>query len=98
MSQEEGKRELQHPQASRDRETIRAIGKEGATRYGLVELARLRVRYRGFPGAKDIQESLDGLLRAWNLTEEKLFEQTREIHWQESIYHSRDDESREDWM
>jgi Protein of unknown function (DUF3288) len=89
----------QHPQASKDRTAIGHLLSGAPTDGNLVELARLRIRYRGFPGARDIQADLDRLLQQWQLTEEELFVKTRAIYQEGNVYASvrsnkRDDE---DW-
>ena len=45
----------------------------------LVEVARLMMRYEGFPGARDLQDDLAKLLRLWGLDREALHTQTRAI-------------------
>ncbi len=91
--------EQQHPQYKKDRETVNILLAVKATPSDrdLVELARLRIRYHGFPGAKDIQNDLDKLLEQWQLTEDELFAQTRKIHEIAHVYRSRP-EDQEDWI
>ena len=80
-------REQQHPQATSDRQILnQLLAAPIPTDYQLAELARLRIRYHGFPGARDIQTDLDRLLQQWHLTEEQLFEQTRLLHAQRAVY------------
>lgn len=69
---------------------------EDPTDFNLAELARLMVRYQGFPGGRDIQTDLATVLKKWQLTPETLFEKTREIHAREPIYTVRSNK-REDW-
>ena len=64
--------------------------------FNLVELARLIIRYEGFPGARDIQNDLKKTLQQWKLTEEQLFEKTRAIHQQGDVYKGLG-RGREDW-
>ncbi len=45
----------------------------------LVDAARLLMRYQGFPGARDLQEDLDKLLRLWGLSRDELHARTRQI-------------------
>jgi hypothetical protein len=94
MSQ--GNQDQLHPLAAKDRAIVESLLDGEPTDYNLAELARLRIRYRGFPGAKDIQADLEKLLTKWNLTEEKLFESTRKIHSLGHIYRPKSDG--EDWM
>ena len=85
-----------HPKAAEDRAIVDTLLAEECNDYNLAEFARLRIRYRGFPGAKDIQADLEKLLKQWNLTEEQLFESTRKIHSSGQIYRRKSDQ--EDWM
>ena len=78
--------EQQHPQARTDRSIVDTLLMEEATDRNLAELARLRIRYRGFPGARDIQADLDRVLQKWQLTEDLLFEKTRKIHATGNVY------------
>ncbi|KOR36738.1 MULTISPECIES: DUF3288 family protein [Planktothricoides] len=94
MSQ--GNQDQLHPLAAKDRAIVESLLDGEPTDYNLAELARLRIRYRGFPGAKDIQADLEKLLAKWNLTEEELFEYTRKIHGLGHIYRPKSDE--EDWI
>jgi hypothetical protein len=92
--------EQQHPRASQDREIVNILlsVSDNPSDENLAELARLRVRYYGFPGAKDIQVNLDKLIEKWNLTEEELFEKTRQIHQTTRIYKGRSKKGdEEDW-
>lgn len=86
----------QHPQAGRDRAIVNSLLRDTPSEYNLAELARLRIRYHGFPGARDIQRDLDKILQGWGLTEEELFERTREIHARGRVYRTRTDQ--EDWI
>jgi len=88
----------QHPQARTDRATVTQLLTSEPTDFNLAELARLRVRYRGFPGARDIQRDLETLLDRWQLDEESLFIKTRAIHAQGPIYKGRSNkQDEEDW-
>jgi hypothetical protein len=85
-----------HPLAAKDRAIVDSLLSEECNDYNLAELARLKIRYRGFPGAKDLQADLEKLLKKWNLTEEELFEATRKIHSSGHIYRTKGEQ--EDWM
>lgn len=85
-----------HPQWSRDRATLDSILQGEATDLNLVEAARLRIRYNGFPGAADIQRDLDNVLDRWGLSETDLFAKTRAIHTQDRVYRGEGND-REDW-
>ncbi|MGB0564891.1 MAG: DUF3288 family protein [Spirulinaceae cyanobacterium] len=90
--------EQRHPQEMRDRRILSQLNSEGRSDYNLVELARLRIRYRNFPGARTLQAELDQLLVSWQLDEEQLFALTREIHATGQIYRrSKDGEEPQDW-
>lgn len=92
-------KDQQHPQYSRDRrlvdELLRVIG--APTDYHLAELARLMTRYRGFPGARDLQRDLEKTLRQWQLTEEQLYDRTRQIHATGQVYQQAAEAQQEDW-
>ncbi|MBW4573857.1 MAG: DUF3288 family protein [Aphanothece sp. CMT-3BRIN-NPC111] len=88
-----------HPQASRDREIVNRL-LEGTPDepLNLAELARLRIRYCGFPGARDIQRDLDKVLGQWQMEEAELFEKTRQIHAAGPFYKVRSNkQEQEDW-
>jgi hypothetical protein len=88
----------QHPQDKGDREIVNRLLRGDANSYNLAELARLRIRYRNFPGAREIQRNLDSLLVRWQLTEEQLYETTRQLHATGQVYLRRGQgEEQQDW-
>lgn len=89
--------EQQHPQEKQDRETINRLFSEAVTPYNLAELARLKIRYRNFPGARQIQRDLELLLTQWGLTEEQLYETTRQLHAAGKVYQLRQGDEQQDW-
>ncbi|HAX80793.1 MAG TPA: DUF3288 domain-containing protein [Cyanobacteria bacterium UBA11372] len=90
--------EQQHPLYSSDRQIIDKISQEGPTDYNLAELARLKIRYNGFPGARDIKADLEKLLQQWELTEAELYQKTRQLHANSRIYQVRSNKKEEeDW-
>jgi Protein of unknown function (DUF3288) len=89
-------KDQQHPQWGSDRQSVSSLLTGEPTDYNLAELARLRIRYNGFPGARDIQADLDKVLKLWGLTEAELFAKTREIHQTAEVYKGRGGK-REDW-
>jgi hypothetical protein len=89
--------EQKHPQYQKDRAIVNHLLTAERTNFNLLELARLKIRYRGFPGARDIQEDLEKTLQRWNFTEETLFAATREIYAQGQVDRSRSQEQ-EDWL
>ncbi|MDY6783396.1 MAG: DUF3288 family protein [Cyanobacteriota bacterium] len=88
--------ERRHPQEKRDREIVDRLLNEGKSDYNLAELARLRVRYQGFPGARAIQNDLKNLLIQWGLTEEELFARARQLH-KNGLYRRDRHGNAEDW-
>jgi hypothetical protein len=97
MSQAAEFKDQQHPQWSLDRQTVDILlAASDPTDHNLVELARLRIRYQGFPGARDIQADLDKVLEQWDLTEAALFEKTRQIHAIAQVYRGQTSK-RDDW-
>lgn len=97
MAEASGGKDQQHPLQNRDRPTIDILLAQEATDYNLAELARLKIRYQGFPGAREIQQDLDKVLQRWGLTEAQLFEKTRQIHDIGGIYKSRGKKEEQDW-
>lgn len=91
-----GRKDQQHPQWSRDRQVADRLLREDADDLNLAELARLKIRYQGFPGGRDIQKDLDKVMQRWSLTETELFTKTREIHNRTQIYTVRSNK-KEDW-
>ncbi len=91
-------KDQQHPLWQSDRAIVDSLLAGEPNNYNLVELARLQVRYRGFPGARDIQKDLEKVIQQWGFTEATLFEKTRQIHTGEPIYKSRGRKgNEEDW-
>lgn len=86
-----------HPQYKKDREMLDSIMAGDASSTNMAELARLRIRYDGFLGARDIQSDLDKTIARWGLTEDELFERTREIHQRETIFTPTWIKKGEDW-
>jgi hypothetical protein len=79
-------KDQQHPQEKSDRESVERLLREEPQDSHYAELARLRIRYSGFPGAREIQQNLDAVLQRWQLTEEQLFELTRRLHAAGQVY------------
>ena len=89
-------KDQEHPQYQSDRAVVNQLLAGDCSDFNLAELGRLIIRYKGFPGARDIQKDLDKVLNSWQLTEDELYEKTRVIHQKADIYQNlgRD---REDW-
>ena len=93
---EDAQKDQQHPLWSSDRAIVNALLAGEPTDYNLAELARLKIRYDGFPGARDIQADLEKALEQWGMTEAELFAKTRQIHQVAQVYRGRGSQ-REDW-
>lgn len=89
-------KEQQHPQYRTDRQLVSQLLNGEASDLNLVELGRLMVRYKGFPGAFDIQKDLEKTLSHWGLTEADLYAKTRALHQQGDVYKGLN-RGREDW-
>ena len=79
----------QHPREAKDRILINNLLQSEPNDYNLAELARLLIRYQGFPGARAIQKDLKAILSNWQLSEEELYQKTRIIHHQQKIFSDR---------
>lgn len=98
MAREIENKEQQHPREKKDGEIVERLLQESPTDNNLAEVARLRIRYGGFPGARNMQRNLDIVLERWELTEEELFESTRQIHSEGRAYkRNSNEEEQEDW-
>ena len=72
-----------HPLHGTDRDLIdRLLACEAPGDGELTELARLLIRYDGFPGAEDLQQDMQRLLTLWSLSREELNHQVRAL-WSE---------------
>ncbi|MEA5570712.1 DUF3288 family protein [Calothrix sp. UHCC 0171] len=90
-------KDQRHPLEHRDKSIVDSLLVGEPTDTNLAELARLRIRYQGFPGARDIHIDLDNIMQNWGLTEEELFEKTRAIHQVGGIYKTRGKKEEQDW-
>ena len=69
-----------HPLHASDREVVdRLLAAEAPQEADLVDAARLLMRYQGFPGAHDLQDDLERVLRLWKLDRPGLQAQTRAL-------------------
>ncbi len=69
-----------HPLYSSDRDHIdRLLAKITPDDSDLVDLARLMIRYEGFPGAIDLQEDMIKILNLWGLDKENLYKRTKNL-------------------
>ena len=91
-------KDQQHPQSKNDKEIVDRLLQEEPSERNYAELARLRIRYSRFPGAREIQKNLDVLLQRWQMSEEQLFELTRQLHAQAQVYRrSSNSQGQDDW-
>jgi hypothetical protein len=91
-------KDQQHPQEKNDNEIVDRLLQEEPSDRNYAELARLRIRYSRFPGAREIQKNLDVLLQRWQISEEQLFELTRQLHAQAQVYRrSSNSQGQDDW-
>jgi hypothetical protein len=92
--------DLQHPQYAKDRqllsELLTRIEEQPVADWVLAEIARLRIRYMGFPGARDMQQDLNSTLERWQMSEAELFTRTRLIHQRLDVYRE-SFSNRDDW-
>ena len=87
-----------HPQEKNDRAIIDRIFSGEPTNDNLADIGRLLIRYRNFPGAREIQKNLQLILKKWQLTEMQLYEKTRQLHATGKVYQRRNsDEDSQDW-
>ena len=69
-----------HPLHAIDRDHVdRLLARETPRDGDLADLARLLIRYDGFPGAEDLQRDLDRLLTLWSLTRDELNSRVRSL-------------------
>ncbi len=69
-----------HPLHALDRDVVdRLLAAETPADADLIDAARLLMRYQGFPGADDLQDDLERVLRLWGLDREALHLRTRAV-------------------
>ena len=72
--------EQNHPLHASERLTVdRLLTVETPGDEHLVDVARLLMRFEGFPGAQDIRDDLERILRFWKLDRAGLHQRTRAI-------------------
>ena len=80
MSDSQITHEQDHPLYTTDRDHIdRMLAKQLPEERDLVDLARLLIRYEGFPGALDLQSDMQKLLNLWGLSRETLNVKAKEL-------------------
>ncbi|MGE5656062.1 MAG: DUF3288 family protein [Actinomycetota bacterium] len=98
MNLEQKNQDQEHPQYKTDRAIVtQLLETRQPTPETLANLARLKIRYGGFPGARDIQADLETVMRKWGYTEEVLYEETRQLHATGQVY-KRLNSDQEDWV
>ncbi len=69
-----------HPLHATDKKIIDSlITKETPEDFDLINLARLINRYHDFPGEIEIKEDIQKTLKFWNISQENLFSQTKNL-------------------
>ena len=69
-----------HPLHGIDRENIdRLLAKDSPANEDLVDLARLLIRYKDFPGAHDLKTDMDKAMKHWGLSRDSLNEKARSL-------------------
>ena len=87
-----------HPQEKSDRLVVDSLLSEKPSDRNLAELGRLIIRYRNFPGAREIQRDLQIVLNNWQLSEAELYAKTRVIHATGNVYRRQNTgDARQDW-
>lgn len=89
--------EQTHPQGHKDQLVVDRLLKSPPEAAHLLELARLRIRYKNFPGARGLQRDLDLVLQQWHLSEEELFSQTRALYASGAAHAKKSSEEEQDW-
>ncbi len=78
-------KEQNHPLYSIDRDHIDGLlAKELPQEEDIVDLARLFLRYEGFPGALDLQADMNRILKLWGMSREILNEKAKKI-WEDGF-------------
>jgi hypothetical protein len=73
-------RQQSHPLHADDRAVVdRLLASQTPADEDLVHLARLLMRYEGFPGADDLRDDLHRLLDRWQLDREELHRRSRAL-------------------
>ena len=72
--------EQNHPLYATDRDHVdRLLATKSPDESEIIELARLFMRYEGFPGASDLYEDMNKTLALWGLTRDALNDKARNI-------------------
>ncbi len=80
MSEPSGSVSQTHPLEATDRDHIdRLLARESPQDGDLADLARLFIRYDGFPGSESLQQDMERLLTIWKISREELNARARKI-------------------
>ncbi len=60
------------------------MAKDSPEDQDLIDLARLFIRYEGFPGATDLQSDMAKILNLWGISKESLNSRTKDI-WEKGF-------------
>ena len=72
--------EQNHPLYATDRDHIdKLLSKEIPDDGDIVDLARLWLRYEGFPGASDLRDDIEKTLKLWRIDRETLNSRAKKI-------------------
>lgn len=78
-------KEQNHPLYLVDRDHLnRLMAKDSPEDQDLIDLARLFIRYEGFPGATDLQSDMAKILNLWGISKESLNSRTKDI-WEKGF-------------
>ena len=89
--------EQKHPQETKDQAIVDRLLQSPPDSPHLLELARLRIRYKNFPGARKLQRDLDLVLQQWHLSEGELFAQTRALYASGEAHLKKVGDDQQDW-
>ena len=78
-------KEQTHPLHVTDKNIIDSlITKVEAEDLDFINLARLIIRYKNFPGEFEIKDDIEKILKFWKITQNELFSKTKKI-WSKSF-------------
>ncbi|MEY2985355.1 MAG: hypothetical protein RLZZ568_1972 [Cyanobacteriota bacterium] len=89
--------EQKHPQEHKDQAIVDRLLQSPPDNAHLLQLARLRIRYKNFPGASKLQRDLDRVLQQYQLSEAELFAQTRALYASGEAYLKKSGDEPQDW-
>ena len=85
-------KEQNHPLYSTDRDHIdRLLATSSPSERDFIDLARLFLRYEGFPGALDLQHDMEKILNIWGISRQDLNSRTKKL-WENGYRPGREHE------